>query len=93
MRPRSSHVDILCNIWFIFMANNAFSEPILHNDKHDSVAEELICFSSSGVNSFTLSCAYLTKGTIQVLRNADGGGGGCMIFGEKALRRCNVQCY
>ena len=33
-------------------------------------------------------------GAIQMLRNADGGGGGgCQIFREKALRRCNVQCY
>ena len=31
-------------------------------------------------------------GAIQVLRNADGGGG-CQIFREKALRRCKVQCY
>ena len=31
-------------------------------------------------------------GAMQVLRNADGGGG-CQIFGEKALRRCKVQCY
>ena len=31
-------------------------------------------------------------GAIQVLRNADGGGG-CLIFWKKALRRCNVQCY
>ena len=31
-------------------------------------------------------------GAIQVLRNADGGGG-CPIFRKKALRRCNVQCY
>ena len=29
---------------------------------------------------------------IQVLRNADGGGG-CLIFWKKALRRCNIQCY
>ena len=29
---------------------------------------------------------------IQVLRNADGGGG-CQIFRGKTLRRCNVQCY
>ena len=32
------------------------------------------------------------QGDIQVLRNADGGGGGS-YFPEKALRRCNVQCY
>ena len=32
------------------------------------------------------------QGAIQVLRNADGGGGG-LIFWKKALRRCNVQCY
>ena len=31
-------------------------------------------------------------GAIQVLRNADGGGG-CPVFWKKALRRCNVQCY
>ena len=31
-------------------------------------------------------------GAIQVLRNADGGGG-CHIFWKKVLRRCNVQCY
>ena len=31
-------------------------------------------------------------GAIQVLRNADGGGGG-LIFWKKALRRCNVQRY
>ena len=31
-------------------------------------------------------------GAIQVLRNADGGGG-CQIFREKELRRCKVQCY
>ena len=31
-------------------------------------------------------------GAIQVLRNADGGGG-CQIFQKKALRRCKVQCY
>ena len=30
-------------------------------------------------------------GAIQVLRNADGGGG--QIFQKKALRRCKVQCY
>ena len=29
-----------------------------------------------------------------MLRNADGGGGGgCLIFLKKALRRCNIQCY
>ena len=28
-----------------------------------------------------------------MLRNADGGGGGVSDFLEKALRRCNVQCY
>ena len=33
------------------------------------------------------------SGAIQVFRNADGGGGGCLIFWKKALRRCNVQCY
>ena len=32
-------------------------------------------------------------GAIQVLRNADGGGGGVLFSGEKTLRRCNVQCY
>ena len=32
-------------------------------------------------------------GAIQVLRNADGGGGGGVKFPEKALRRCKVQCY
>ena len=31
-------------------------------------------------------------GAIQLLRNADGGGG-CQIFLEKVLRRCKVQCY
>ena len=31
-------------------------------------------------------------GAIQVLRNADGGGG-CHIFWKKALRRCKVQRY
>ena len=31
-------------------------------------------------------------GAIQVLRNADGGGG-VSDFLEKALRRCNVYCY
>ena len=35
---------------------------------------------------------HSTLGAIQVLRNADGGGG-CLIFWKKALRRCNVQCY
>ena len=31
---------------------------------------------------------------IQVLRNADGGGGGGVTFSrKKPLRRCNVQCY
>ena len=34
--------------------------------------------------------AYI--GAVQVVRNADGGGG-CLIFWGKALRRCNVQCY
>ena len=34
-----------------------------------------------------------SQGAIQVLRNADGGGGGCLIFWKKALRRCNIQCY
>ena len=34
----------------------------------------------------------LIQGAIQVLRNADEGGGGS-YFTEKALRRCNVQCY
>ena len=37
-----------------------------------------------------MMCIYI--GAIQVLRNADGGGG-CLIFWKKALRRCNVQCY
>ena len=32
-------------------------------------------------------------GAIQVLRNADVGGGGSDFQGEKTLRRCNVQCY
>ena len=32
-------------------------------------------------------------GAIQVLRNADGGGGRGQIFRKKALRRCKVQCY
>ena len=32
-------------------------------------------------------------GAIQVLRNADGGGGGCPIFRGITLRRCKVQCY
>ena len=43
-------------------------------------------------NLTTAGCS----GAIQVLRNADGGGGvggGCLIFWKKALRRCNVQCY
>ena len=31
-------------------------------------------------------------GAIQVLRNADGGGG-CQILWKKALLRCKVQCY
>ena len=31
-------------------------------------------------------------GAIQVLRNADGGGG-CQIFRKKVLRRCKVQRY
>ena len=34
----------------------------------------------------------LRLGAIQVLRNADGGGG-CLIFWKKALQRCNVQYY
>ena len=33
-----------------------------------------------------------TSGAIQVLRNADGGGG-VRFSGKKALRRCKVQCY
>ena len=37
-------------------------------------------------------CDHVMFGAIQVLRNADGGGG-CLIFWKKALRRCNVQCY
>ena len=32
-------------------------------------------------------------GAIQVLRNADGGGGGVRFSGGKTLRRCKVQCY
>ena len=28
-----------------------------------------------------------------MLRNADGGGGGCKIFQKKALRRCKDQRY
>ena len=35
---------------------------------------------------------HFSLGVIQVLRNA-GGGGGCLIFWKKALRRCNIQCY
>ena len=31
-------------------------------------------------------------GAIQVLRNADGGGG-CQVFRKIALRRCNIQRY
>ena len=38
-----------------------------------------------------MSClAY--RGAIQVLRNADGGGG-CPIFQKKTLRRCKLQRY
>ena len=37
-----------------------------------------------------LECGVHDKlGVIQVLRNADGGGG-CQIFRKKALRRCKV---
>ena len=35
---------------------------------------------------------FLETWDIQVLGNADGGGG-CQIFQKKALRRCKVQCY
>ena len=37
--------------------------------------------------------SWPVKGAIQVLRNTDGGGGGCQIFPKKALRRCKVQRY
>ena len=42
----------------------------------------------------TASMVVVSLGTIQVLRNADGGGGGGVSdFLKKALRRCKVQCY
>ena len=40
----------------------------------------------------TLQSPAVPLGAIQVLRNADGGGG-CQIFWKKALRRCKVQHY
>ena len=41
-----------------------------------------------------MHCAFGTMhiGAIQVLRNADGGGG-VSTFPEKTLCRCKVQCY
>ena len=44
----------------------------------------------------TLVASFLETphmGAIQVLRNADASDGGGSDFPEKALRRCNVQCY
>ena len=50
---------------------------------------DVICMQAA---FYPVFCDFV-MGPIQVLRNADGGGGGCLIFWKKALRRCNVQCY
>ena len=49
---------------------------------------DVICMQAA---FYPVFCDFV-MGPIQVLRNADGGGG-CLIFWKKALRRCNVQCY
>ena len=41
---------------------------------------------------FQSSSSHARYGAIQVLRNADGGGG-VKFFGKKALRRCKIQRY
>ena len=38
-------------------------------------------------------CLVFVIGAIQVLRNADGGGGVYQIFQKKPLQRCKVQRY
>ena len=44
------------------------------------------CHSGQGIETSH------SLGVLQVLRNADGGGG-CQILRKKALRRCKVQRY
>ena len=50
------------------------------------------CNPGVGAVPVNVIMIVLQIGAIKVLRNTDGGGG-CLIFWEKALRRCNVQCY
>ena len=49
---------------------------------------DVICMQAA---FYPVFCDFV-MGPIQVLRNAEGGGG-CLIFWKKALRMCNVQCY
>ena len=63
-----------------------------HRDLNNikSLLKEMISQQQQPVHTGNIMHPML--GAIQVLRNADGGGG-CQIFWEKALRRCKVQCY
>ena len=60
-----------------------FNINVMKYETHNGTKRFLDCMYGLGLHLL---------GAIQVLRNADGGGG-CLIFWKKALRRCNVQCY
>ena len=53
----------------------------------NQVAGVISCFTD------IVRIAPSVLGAIQVIRNANGGGGGCQMFREKALQRYKVQRY
>ena len=67
--------------------------PARFNGTHlwDRFKRGILKYGRTASSTF-YNCTESTLGAIQVLRHSDGGGGGS-YFPEKALRRCNVQCY
>ena len=89
-------------IFFVKKAGHHFIIMLMMMMKwrpHNPGPTQLPPWNASHIEHFILTCSYGGKsyttywyGAIQVLRNADGGGGG-QFFRGKALRRCKVQCY
>ena len=72
----------ICGIFFHVNVSRYFLDILHFKYQH------LTCLDEPLLVVFCL----VVLGAIQVLRNADGGGG-CQFFWGKALRRCKVQCY
>ena len=77
------HSKLIFQGWPIKQVNRSI------RGQHDVLEVKVITNIRTIIN---YPCSSLL-GAIQVLRNADRGGGGCQLFQKKALRRCKVQRY